>query len=174
MLSIGQPAPIFRAPAVFDGYEVKNVSLDDFKGRWLVLFFYPLDFTFVCTTEILQFRDLKQLFADNNADILGVSVDSIHSHKRWIKDDLGQLGFPLVGDLKKQIAKDYGTLIESEGVATRSTYIIDPESSIQYFCHHSNRIGRDANEILRILRALQTEELCPAGWQPGEEFLSPS
>lgn len=171
MLQIGQPAPHFTSKAVYDGGLVKEVSLDQFKGRWLVLFFYPLDFTFVCPTEILQFKEHQSQFANLNAEIIGCSVDSYHTHKRWLKDELGDLNFPLVSDLTKAMSRDYNVLIEKEGFATRATFIIDQEGKIQYMGIHNTNVGRDVNEILRVLEALQSGELCGAGWKPGQAFV---
>ncbi len=171
MAMIGQPAPQFKAPAVV-GNDFKDISLADFKGKWLILFFYPLDFTFVCPTEITQFRDFLPQFKENGAEVIGVSVDSVHSHRRWIKDDLGELGYPLIGDLTKRMSRDYGVLLEEAGIATRGTFIIDPEGTLQYCCLHNLNVGRDANEILRVLLGLKTDELCGAGWKPGTKPLS--
>lgn len=168
MPMIYQPAPQFTTQAVFDGGEIKNISLLDYKGKWVVLFFYPLDFTFVCPTELTQFREFLPEFAKNNSVVIGASVDSVHSHKRWLRDDLGNLGYPLVADLTKRISRDYGVLIEEKGLATRGTFIIDPEQKIQYIGIHNTSVGRDAKEILRVLQALQSGELCAAGWKVGD------
>lgn len=172
MPMIGQPAPQFTCPAVLDGGEFKDVSLSDFKGKWVVLFFYPLDFTFVCPTEITQFRDHLKEFKDASAVVLGASIDSVHSHKRWLKDDLGNLGYPLLSDVTKRLSRDYGVLMETAGIATRGTFIVDPEGVLQYAGIHNLNVGRDAKEILRVLRGLKTGELCQAGWKPGEKTLS--
>lgn len=171
MPMIDQPAPQFVTDAVSDGGEVKRVALSDYKGKWLVLFFYPLDFTFVCPTEVTQFRDKLTEFRACNAEVIGCSVDSVHSHCRWLKDDLGNLGYPLLADLTKRISRDYGVLIESAGIATRGTFIIDPDQKIQYMGIHNTNVGRDANEILRVLQALQSGELCGAGWKKGSDFI---
>lgn len=173
MPMIGQPAPQFTATAIVDGGDFKEISLNDYRGKWLVMFFYPLDFTFVCPTEITQFRDTLGLFKDEGAEIVGVSVDSVHSHKRWIKDDLGDLGYPLIGDMTKRLSRDYGVLLEDAGIATRGTFIIDPEGVIQYMGIHNLNVGRDANEILRVLSGLKSGELCAAGWTKGDEHLKP-
>lgn len=173
MPMIGQPAPQFSTQAVFDGGEIKNLSLSEFKGKWTVLFFYPLDFTFVCPTELTQFREHLPEFGKINAVVVGASVDSVHSHKRWLRDDLGNLGYPLIADLTKRISKDYGVLIEERGIATRGTFIIDPEQKIQYMGIHNTDVGRDAKEILRVVQGLQTGELCGAGWKKGESFVKP-
>lgn len=170
---IDQPAPQFSTDAVLDNGEVKKVSLSDYKGKWVVLFFYPLDFTFVCPTEITQFRDRIADFKKGKAEVLGCSVDSVHSHKRWLKDDLGNLGYPLLADLTKRIARDYGVLFEDKGIATRGTFIIDPDQKIQYMGIHNTNVGRDAGEILRVLEGLQTGELCGAGWKKGADFVKP-
>jgi peroxiredoxin (alkyl hydroperoxide reductase subunit C) len=172
MAMIGQPAPQFTAPAVVEGGNFKDLNLSDYKGKWVVMFFYPLDFTFVCPTEITQFRDSLPKFKELGAAVLGVSVDSVHSHKRWIKDDLGELGYPLIGDITKRISRDYGVLLENAGIATRGTFIIDPEQNVQYAGIHNLNVGRDANEILRVLTGLQSGELCGAGWKPGSKFVS--
>ncbi len=172
MPTIGQPAPQFKAPAVVDGGEFKEISLDDFKGKWKVLFFYPLDFTFVCPTEITQFRDALGAFKDLGAQVIGCSVDSVHSHKRWISDDLKDLGYPLIGDVTKQVSRDYGVLLEEQGIATRGTFLISPEGTIQYMGIHNLSVGRDVSEILRVLEALQSGELCGAGWKPGDKHVS--
>ena len=168
---IGQPAPQFTAEAVVDGGEFKTISLNDFKGKFLVLFFYPLDFTFVCPTEITQFREQLKSFKEENAEVVGVSVDSVHSHRRWIKDDLKNLGYPLIGDITKRISRDYGVLLEDKGIATRGTFIIDPEGKIQYMGIHNLNVGRDSNEILRVLQGLKSGELCGAGWKKGSNFV---
>ena len=173
MAMIGQPAPQFSAQAVVNGGDFKEVNLADYKGKWVVLFFYPLDFTFVCPTELTQFRDHIEEFKKNDAEVLGVSVDSVHSHKKWIKDDLGDLGYPLIGDLTKRMSRDYGVLLEDAGIATRGTFIIDPEGNLQYAGIHNLNVGRDAGEILRVLSGLKSGELCAAGWKPGDKHLTP-
>ena len=171
MPMIGQPAPQFTCDAVVDGGEFKTINLSDYKGKWVVLFFYPLDFTFVCPTEITQFRDKVAEFKKAGAEVLGCSVDSVHSHRRWIKDDLKDLGYPLLGDVTKRVARDYGALLEQQGIATRATYIIDPEQKLQYMALHNTNVGRDANEILRVVQACQSGELCGAGWKPGAKHV---
>ena len=173
MLMIQSPAPQFTAQAVFDSGEIKEIRLSDFKGKWVVLFFYPLDFTFVCPTELTQFREQLPQFEAANAVVMGCSVDSVHSHKRWLRDDLGNLGYPLLSDLTKRIAKEYGVLIEDRGIATRGTFIIDPDQKVQYMGIHNTTVGRDAREILRVLQACQSGELCQAGWKKGDNHIRP-
>jgi len=173
MPMIQHAAPQFTGQAVFDGGEVRDISLLDYSNKWVVLFFYPLDFTFVCPTEITQFRSTLPQFAAANAQVIGCSVDSVHSHKRWLRDDLGNLGYPLLSDLTKRISRDYGVLIEERGIATRGTFIIDPEQKIQYMSIHNTSVGRDANEILRVLQGCQSGELCQAGWKKGDQHIIP-
>ncbi len=173
MLTIGQVAPKFSAQAVINKSEIININLADSLGKWVVLFFYPLDFTFVCPTELLQFRDKLSEFAKLNTVVFGCSTDSVYSHKKWLGDQLGDIGYPLIGDITKKVARDYSVLIESEGIATRGTFIIDPEGHIQYMGIHNLNVGRDVNEILRVLTGLQSGELCAAGWKPGQAHIKP-
>lgn len=169
---VGKPAPDFKmTTALGDGSGFGEAALEDYSGKWLVMFFYPLDFTFVCPTEITAFSERYSDFKDIDADILGISVDSEHSHKAWINSDLGKLNFPLASDITKSVAKDYGVLIEEEGVALRGVFIIDPEGVVRYSAIHDNDIGRNVDEVLRVLKALQTGGLCPANWEEGEELL---
>lgn len=171
MPMIDQAAPQFTAQAVVDGGQFKEIKLSDYKGKWVVLYFYPLDFTFVCPTEITQFRDYLKEFKDLGAEVIGVSVDSVYSHQRWIKDDLGDLHYPLIGDITKRISRDYGVLLEDSGIATRGTFIIDPNQKIQYMGIHNLNVGRDAAEIVRVLAGLRSGELCAAGWKKGDKHL---
>lgn len=171
MCLIGTPAPPFAAPAVTAKNVIGEFNSEDYKGQWLVLFFYPLDFTFVCPTEITQFRSALGEFTKRKATVAGLSIDSVYSHKKWIDSELGELGFALVSDLKKQIARDYDCYLENAGIATRATYIIDPQGIIQYASMNSTKVGRDVSEILRVLDALQTGELCGAGWKQGDQTI---
>jgi peroxiredoxin (alkyl hydroperoxide reductase subunit C) len=126
----------------------------------------------VCPTEITQFRDSLKEFKSAGAEVIGCSVDSVHSHRRWIKDDLGNLGYPLIGDVTKRVSRDFGVLLEDKGIATRGTFIIDPDGKIQYMGIHNLNVGRDSKEILRVLQGLKSGELCGAGWKPGEKHVS--
>ena len=174
---VGRPAPHFNMETVSgDGTTFGTAQLPDYKGKWLVFFFYPLDFTFVCPTEITALSDAYEEFKKLNADVLGVSVDSKHSHRAWIntsKNDngLGRLNFPLGSDITKQIARDYGVLIEDEGVALRGLFIIDPEGEVKYQVVNHNDVGRSVEETLRVLQALQSGGLCPMNWKPGDKLL---
>lgn len=171
MSLIGTMAPPFKTAAVTPDNQIGDFRFDDHKGKWVVLFFYPLDFTIVCPTEITQFREFNSAFKDKGAVVVGCSVDSVYSHKKWIDAELGELGFYLISDLKKTISRDYDCYLENEGVSTRATYIIDPEGRIQYASQNNLNVGRDVHEVLRILDGLQTGELCGAGWTKGSKTL---
>ncbi|WP_027092553.1 peroxiredoxin [Cohnella thermotolerans] len=174
---VGRPAPDFTLEtALGDGQGFGKVSLSDYKGKWLVFFFYPLDFTFVCPTEIVALSEAADQFKALNTEILGASVDSIHSHRAWIntpksENGLGKLNFPLASDITKQTARDYGVLIEEEGVALRGLFIIDPEGELKYQVVNHNDVGRSVDETLRVLQALQSGGLCPINWKPGDKHL---
>ncbi|CAA6663738.1 unnamed protein product [Spirodela intermedia] len=170
-------APNFEAEAVFDQEFIK-VNLSDYIGKkYVILFFYPLDFTFVCPTEITAFSDRYSEFEKVNTEILGVSVDSVFSHLAWVQTDrksggLGDLNYPLVSDVTKSISQSYGVLIPDQGIALRGLFIIDKEGVIQHSTINNLAIGRSVDETLRTLQALQyvqenPDEVCPAGWKPG-------
>lgn len=174
---VGRPAPEFSLETVSgDGKEFGHASLSDYRGKWLVFFFYPLDFTFVCPTEITALSNAYDKFDELDTEILGVSVDSIHSHRAWIntpKDSngLGRLNFPLASDITKNVAREYGVLIEEEGVALRGLFIIDPDGELKYQVVNHNDVGRSVEETLRVLQALQSGGLCPMNWRPGDKNL---
>jgi peroxiredoxin (alkyl hydroperoxide reductase subunit C) len=179
---VGLPAPDFTATAVVD-QEFKTVSLSDYHGKYVVLFFYPLDFTFVCPTEITAFSDRYSEFSSRNTEVLGVSVDSQFSHLAWVQTDrknggLGDLNYPLVADLKKDIARDYNVLDEEAGIALRGLFIIGPDGVIRHSTINFLPVGRSVDETLRVLQAFQyvdshPDEVCPANWQPGEKTMNP-
>lgn len=174
-MRVGRPAPDFSLEAVVSvdpGKEFRTISLGDFKGKWLVFFFYPADFTFVCPTEIKGFNAANDEFAKLNALIVGASTDSKWSHLAWVKrGDLGMLKFPLLADFTKKVSRSYGILDEDAGVAQRGLFIIDPKGVIQYQVVHNHDVGRSVDETLRVLEALQTGGLCPIGWKPGQKTL---
>ncbi|MBL0387367.1 peroxiredoxin [Tumebacillus sp. ITR2] len=154
----------------------ERVTNETYKGKYLVLFFYPLDFTFVCPTEIIALSDAAAEFEQLGAEILGVSTDSVHSHKAWIntprdQNGLGQLNYPLAADNTQQVARDFGVLLEDEGIALRGLFIIDPEGIVQHATINSLNVGRNVDEVLRVLEAIQTGGLCPANWKKGEATL---
>jgi len=169
-LQVGKMAPEFSTEVVI-GSEVKNVKLSDYKGKkWVVLFFYPLDFTFVCPTEIVEMSQKYEEFTKLNCEVLGGSTDSVYSHKTWLKE-LGGLNYPLFSDMNREMSREYGVLIEEKGHALRGTFIIDPEGVLRYMVVHDLTVGRSADETLRVLTSLQTGELCPANWKPGQKTL---
>ncbi len=174
---VAKQAPDFTMEtALGNGKDFGKVSLSDYRGKWLILFFYPLDFTFVCPTEITALSDSQDIFEDLDCEILGVSTDSKFSHRAWIntsrdENGLGQLKFPLASDITKKVAADYGVLIEDEGIALRGLFIIDPEGELKYQVVNHNDVGRSVDETLRVLQALQSGGLCPANWKPGEKHL---
>ncbi|MBI9015284.1 MAG: peroxiredoxin [Clostridiales bacterium] len=169
---VGKSAPDFKLNAVTgDGKDFVEVKLEDFKGKWLVLFFYPLDFTFVCPTEITGYSKHIEKFKALGAEVVGVSVDSEHSHKAWINGDLGPINFPLASDMTKKVSEDYGILIEEAGIALRGLFIINPDGVLQYSVVHDLNVGRSVDETLRVLQALKTGGLCPVDWEEGDALL---
>ncbi len=177
MLTVGQKLPSFNLQAVPPG-EPKSpseafVELNDksYEGKWLVLFAWPKDFTFVCPTEIAAFSALNEEFEDRDAQILGLSTDSEFVHLAWKRDheDLRDLKFPMLSDLKRELSNELGILDVNEGVCLRATFIVDPEGIIRHVSVNDLSVGRNPQETLRILDALQTDELCPCNWQKGEE-----
>ncbi|MEM7062226.1 MAG: peroxiredoxin [Cyanobacteria bacterium P01_B01_bin.77] len=181
-LRVGQSAPDFTATAVVD-QEFKTIKLSDYRGQYVVLFFYPLDFTFVCPTEITAFSDRYDEFTSLNAEVLGVSVDSEFSHLAWIQTErkaggLGDLVYPLVSDIKKEISTAYNVLEPEAGVALRGLFLIDKDGTIQHATINNLSFGRSVDETLRVLQAVQhvqshPDEVCPAGWTPGDKTMTP-
>jgi alkyl hydroperoxide reductase subunit AhpC len=169
-VQVGQQAPYFQLETVV-GKEFKKVSLEDYRGKWLVFFFYPLDFTFVCPTEIKGFSERLGDFKSANAEILGGSIDSKYSHLGWIENGLGEIKYPLFSDITKDVSRAYGVLQEDKGIALRGLFIIDPDGIVQYQLVHNLSVGRSVEETLRVLKALQTGENCPVNWKPGEKTL---
>lgn len=180
-LRVGQAAPDFTATAVVD-QEFKTIKLSDYRGKYVVLFFYPLDFTFVCPTEITAFSDRYEEFKQTNTEVLGVSVDSEFSHLAWIQTDrksggVGDLNYPLVSDIKKEISTAYNVLTD-DGIALRGLFIIDKDGTIQHATINNLAFGRSVDETLRTLQAIQyvqshPDEVCPAGWKPGDATMNP-
>nr|YP_011007460.1 putative peroxiredoxin Ycf42 [Sporochnus bolleanus]WAM64889.1 putative peroxiredoxin Ycf42 [Sporochnus bolleanus] len=177
---IGKVAPDFEAAAVFHE-EIGKIRLSDYrKKKYVVLFFYPLNFTFVCPTEITSFSDRFEEFRSLDTEVLGISVDSEYSHLAWLEIDredggLGRLTFPLISDLKKEISNSYNILNDS-GVALRGLFIIDKEGVMQYSTTNNLSFGRSVDETLRILQAIQyvtenPDEVCPSDWEPGDETI---
>jgi peroxiredoxin (alkyl hydroperoxide reductase subunit C) len=168
--------PAFDVPAVVSNDMDKaftRVSDKSDAGKWKVIFFWPKDFTFVCPTEIAAFGKLNRDFNDRDAVVYGVSIDSEFVHLAWRRShqDLKTLPFPMLADIKREIALAFGVLDRKEGVALRATFIVDPEGVIRFASVNDLNVGRNVDEVLRTLDALQTDELCPCNWQQGEEFL---
>ena len=178
-LRVGMQAPDFAATAVVD-QEFKDITLSQYKGKYVVLFFYPLDFTFVCPTEITAFSDRYSDFSGKNTEVLGVSVDSKFTHLAWIQTPrneggIGDINFPLVSDLKREICQSYNVLNE-DGEADRGLFIINPNGVIMHSTINKAPVGRNIDETLRVLQAYQyveshPDEVCPAGWTPGDKTM---
>ena len=174
---VGQPAPDFNMASTKNIETLKeNVRLSDYRGKWLVMMFYPLDFTFVCPTELTAFSDQLDQFEGVGAEVLGISTDSVFSHRAWLqtpreKNGVEGLRYPLAADITGEVARKYGVLIEDEGIALRGLFIVDPEGVLQYQVVHSLNVGRSVGEAMRVLTALQTGGLCAAEWKPGQENL---
>jgi len=175
---VGQPAPDFDMASTKNMETLaENVRLSDYKGKWLILMFYPLDFTFVCPTELTAFSDRIEDFEGIGAEVIGISTDSVHSHRAWIntpreENGVADLQYPLASDITGDVAKNYGVLIEGKGIALRGLFIIDPQGILKYQVVHDLNIGRSVDETLRVIQGLQTGGLCAAEWKPGQENLT--
>jgi peroxiredoxin (alkyl hydroperoxide reductase subunit C) len=174
---VGKPAPYFSMLSTKDMQTLdKIITLNDYQGQWLILFFYPYDFSFICPTEILALSDRYDDFKALHTEILGVSTDSVYAHRAWLEtpeEENGVKGtkFPLASDQTHAVSEAYGVLDKKEGVALRGLFIIDPEGILQYIVVHNYNIGRSIDETERVLEALQSGGLCGANWQPGDEML---
>ena len=177
LAKVGQPAPDFNMPSTKNLETLaENVKLSDYKGKWLILMFYPLDFTFVCPTELIHFSDRLEEFQGVGAEVLGISTDSVHSHRAWLKTPRDQNGiegvkYPIASDVGGKLARAYNILVEDANIALRGLFIINPEGILQYSVIHDLNIGRSVDETLRVLQGLQTGGLCSADWKPGQENL---
>ena len=176
MLTVGDRLPSFALKGVVST-DPKTAFTDvtdaSFQGKWKVLFFWPKDFTFVCPTEIVGFAELDGEFQDRDAQLLGVSTDSEFVHLAWkqSREDLGQVPFPMLADIKRELSSALGVIDRNEGVALRATFIVDPDNVIRFVSVNDLSVGRNPQEVLRVLDALQTDELCPCNWSKGEETL---
>ena len=176
MLTIGDKLPAFDVPAVVSIDQHKaftRITSQTDAGKWKVIFFWPKDFTFVCPTEIAAFGKLNADFNDRDAVVYGVSIDNEFVHLAWRRShpDLKDLPFPMLADVKREITAAFGVLDRKEGVALRATFIVDPEGVIRFASVNDLNVGRNVDEVLRTLDALQTDELCPCNWQKGDQFL---
>eukprot|EP00160_Parvularia_atlantis_P019909 Unigene8014_Nuclearia_a/m.24601 Unigene8014_Nuclearia_a/g.24601 ORF Unigene8014_Nuclearia_a/g.24601 Unigene8014_Nuclearia_a/m.24601 type:complete len:261 (-) Unigene8014_Nuclearia_a:56-838(-) len=179
---IQKPAPPFEATAVING-EFKTIKLSDYRGKYVVLLFYPQDFTFVCPTELIAFSDMSSEFRALNTEVIGISVDSHFVHLAWInmpraQGGLGHMEIPLVADQNRRIARDYGVLLEDDGFALRGLFIIDPKGVLRQITVNDIPVGRSVEETLRLIQAFQFNdvhgEVCPAGWKPGSQTIKPN
>lgn len=180
MVNINDKAPDFSEDAFING-EIKKISLSDYKGKWVILFFYPADFTFVCPTELGELADKYEEFKKLGAEIISVSVDTAFVHKAWHDESptIKKITFPMLADPARRVTKAYYTLIENEGLSLRATYFIDPDGIIKAFEFHDNSIGRNIEETIRKIQAAQfvrknKGEVCPMNWKPGSKTLKPS
>ncbi len=174
-IQVGQPAPDFEVQAYFrnkDGGDGQfgPIKLADLKGKWVCLFFYPLDFTFVCPTELVAFNNALGEFDDRDCVLLTASTDSVYSHKGWCDShpDLAGMKYPMLADNSHRLARSYGVLKEDAGIAYRGIFLIDPQGILRWAAVHDLSVGRNVDEVLRVLDALQTDKLCPCNWKKGD------
>jgi peroxiredoxin (alkyl hydroperoxide reductase subunit C) len=176
MLTVGDKLPHFSLQGVVSlerGKEFKEITEKDFPGKWLVVFLWPMDFTFVCPTEIAEFGRKYREFTDRGAEVLGVSTDTHYVHLAWRRDhpDLKTLPFPMLADTRRELSQALGVLHKQEGVPLRATFVVDPDGIIRFASVNDLSVGRNVDEVLRVLDALQTDELCPCNWKKGEATL---
>lgn len=169
IFQVGSPAPNFKMEGYYKG-EKQWYSLEDFKDKWTILFFYPLDFTFVCPTELIELSKKHDEFEKENCQVLGVSVDSVFSHEAWSKE-LGDLNYPLLSDITKEVSFDYGVLLADKGISLRGAFLISPDGVLKGSIVNDLDVGRNVDELLRLIKALKTGELCPVNWTPEKKTL---
>jgi len=176
MLTIGDKFPEFKLTSVVSlekGKEFKDITEKDYNGKWKVVFFWPMDFTFICPTEIAEFGKKNKDFQDRDAQVLGASTDTHFVHHAWRTHhaDLKNLPFPMLADTKRELSTALGVLHKTDGVALRATFIVDPDGIIRWASVNDLSVGRNVDEVLRTLDALQTDELCPCNWKQGDPTL---
>ena len=171
MIQVGTKAPAFTNVTAYHQGEFKKVSLSDYTGKWLMFFFYPRDFTFICPTELKGFSQHAEEFKKLNCEVLSASTDSEWSHKAWFERDLPEVKYPILADTTHSVSRDYQVFNEQEGLAERGLFIIDPEGIIKYSLISSGSVGRSVKEVLRVVQALQSGDLCPMEWTPGDKTL---
>ena len=179
MIQIDQEIPDFDLEA-FHNEEIKRVKLSDYRGKWLVLIFYPADFTFICPTELEEAANYYEEFKKLGAEILSISTDTVYVHKAWHDQSpaISKVKYPMLADPTGRLCREFGTYLEEEGLSLRGSFIIDPDGILTAFEIHDNSIGRSAKELLRKLQAAvfvreNQGQVCPASWEPGEETLTP-
>lgn len=180
MVMINERAPEFKADA-FVNDEVRKISLTDYRGKWVILFFYPADFTFVCPTELGELADHYEKFKELNAEVLSISTDTTFVHKAWHDHSktIAKIKFPMIADSTGNICRAYGTYIDEEGLSLRGTFLINPEGILKAYEMHDNALGRSTEELLRKLQAAKFVAenkgvVCPMNWKPGSKILKPS
>lgn len=180
MIKINQSAPEFEENA-YTNKEIKKIRLSDYKGKWVILFFYPSDFTFICPTELGELADKYGQFKELNAEIISISTDSAYVHKAWhdSSETIKKIKYPMLADPAHRICESYGTYILDEGLSLRATFLINPEGIIKAFEFHNNEIGRSSEELIRKLQAAKfvsenKGDVCPMNWKPGSKTLKPS
>ena len=178
MLTVGDKFPAFELESVVGlerGKEFRTLTDQSYPGKWLVLFLWPMDFTFVCPTEIAEFGKRNADFSERDAQLLGASTDTHYVHLAWRQNhaDLKDLPYPMLADTKRELSTALGVLHKQDGVALRATFIVDPQGVIRFVSVNDLSVGRNPAEVLRVLDALQTDELCPCNWQKGESVLHP-
>ncbi|MHB1118286.1 MAG: redoxin domain-containing protein [Minisyncoccota bacterium] len=176
---IGHEIPDVEVEA-YHNEEIKKIKLSDYRGKWLILFFYPADFTFVCPTELEEMADNYEVFQKLNAEILSVSTDTVFVHKAWhdTSDTIKKIKFPMLSDSRRDLSGMFGTLIEEEGLSLRGTFVVDPDGILRIVEMNDNNVGRSAKELVRKLQAAKFVRehggnVCPASWEPGDETLHP-
>jgi len=179
MVKINEKAPDFTEDA-FVNDEMKKIRLSDYKGKWIILFFYPADFTFVCPTELGELADNYEKIRELGAEVISVSTDTAFVHKAWHdnSESISKIKFPMLADPACRVSRSYGTLIEDEGLSLRATFVIDPDGIIKAFEFHNNDIGRSVEELIRKIEAAKfvkehKGQVCPMNWKPGEKTLKP-
>ena len=171
MIHVGQPAPEFLNITSYEKGAFSQSDFSDFRGKWLVFFFYPRDFTFICPTELRAFAQMEPAFHALKCNLLAASTDSEWSHKAWFERDLPEVDYPILADTTHTVAKLYDVYNEVDGLAERGLFIIDPEGIVRYALVSSGSVGRSVHETLRVLEALQSGDLCPVEWEPGQKTL---
>jgi peroxiredoxin (alkyl hydroperoxide reductase subunit C) len=180
MIKVNEKAPQFSEEAYVDG-QIRKISLSDYYGKWVVLFFYPADFTFVCPTELGELADKYEEIRKLGAEVISVSTDTAFVHAAWHEHSptIRKIKFPMLADPSRRVCQAYGTLIEQEGLSLRATFLIDPDGVVKAFEFHDNSIGRSVEELMRKIQAAQyvrehKGEVCPMNWKPGDKTLKPS
>ena len=170
-IKVSDTIPPLKAEALFPNGKFELLDLSRYRGKWVVVFFYPLDFTFVCPTEIRGFNQHYEEFKRLGTEVIAVSTDSVYSHKAWVENSLGSVKFPMIGDTNHALSEGFGVLLPEKGIALRGTFIIDPNGVVRSAVINDLSVGRSVEETIRTLQALQTGGLTPCEWKPGEQTI---